>query len=138
MTNQQAVLSADEIKAETRALRRRKRAILLLVVPLLAFIFFAFVPPIATMLYRIVYNPKLVVLIPQTVDALSGWKKAELPEPAVFSAFAAELKQLAEARRSGVLAAAINRAYPGASSLVNATARKFRKMPDDTLIKDGM
>ncbi|NYT86215.1 ABC transporter permease [Pollutimonas harenae] len=138
MTTQQAVLSADEIKAETRALRRRKRASLLLVVPLLAFIFFAFVAPIATMLYRSVYNPTLVELIPKTVHELSGWKKTELPEPVVFSTFAAELKQLAEARRSGILAAAINRAYPGASSLVNATARKFRKMPDDALIKDGM
>lgn len=138
MASQQAVLSADEIRAETRALRRRKRASLLLVVPLLLFIFFAFVAPIATMLYRSVYNPTLVELIPKTVHELSGWKKTELPDPVVFSTFAKELKQLAEARRSGVLAAAINRAYPGASSLVNATARKFRKMPDDTLIKDGM
>lgn len=138
MASQQAVLSANEIQAETRALRRRKRASLLLVVPLLVFIFFAFVAPIATMLYRSVYNPTLVELIPKTVHELSGWKKTELPEPVVFSTFAKELKQLAEARRSGVLAAAINRAYPGASSLVNATARKFRKMPDDKLIKDGM
>ncbi|NYT59390.1 ABC transporter permease [Alcaligenaceae bacterium] len=137
MTSQQAVLSADEIQAETRALRRRKRASLLLVVPLLVFIFFAFVAPIATMLYRSVYNPTLVELIPKTVQELSGWKKTELPNPVVFSSFAKELKQLAESRQSGVLAAAINRAYPGASSLVNATARKFRKLPDDTLIKDG-
>src|SRR5690606_25383358 len=138
MTNQQAVLSADEIQAETRALRRRKRASLLLVVPLLVFIFFAFVAPIATMLYRSVYNPTLVELIPKTVQELSGWKQTELPDPVVFSSFAKELKQLAETRQSGVLAAAINRAYPGASSLVNSTARKFRKLPDDTLIKDGM
>lgn len=137
MTSQQAVLSADEIQAETRALRRRKRASLLLVVPLLVFVFFAFVAPIATMLYRSVYNPTLVELIPKTVEELSGWKKTELPDPLVFSTFATELKQLAESRRSGVLAAAINRAYPGASSLVNATARKFRRLPDTTLVKDG-
>lgn len=137
MTSQQAVLSTDEIQAETRALRRRKRASLLLVVPLLVFVFFAFVAPIATMLYRSVYNPTLVELIPKTVEELSGWKKTELPDPLVFSTFATELKQLAESRRSGVLAAAINRAYPGASSLVNATARKFRRLPDTTLVKDG-
>src|SRR5690606_36869268 len=122
----------------TRALRRRKRACLLLVLPLLAFIFFAFVAPIATMLYRSVYNPTLVELIPKTVHELSRWQKTEAPDPVVFSTFASELKQLAEERRSGVLAAAINRAYPGASSLVDATARKFRKIPDDTLLKDGM
>ncbi len=137
MTSQQAALSADEIRAEIRALKRRKRASLLLVVPLLVFIFFAFVAPIATMLYRSVYNPTLVELIPKTVQELSGWKKTELPDPVVFSTFAKELKELAESRRSGVLAAAINRAYPGASSLVNSTARKFRRLPDDTLIKDG-
>src|SRR3546814_12230034 len=107
MASQQAVLSANEIQAETRALRRLRRASLLRVVPLLVFIFFAFVAPIATMLYRSVYNPTLVELIPKTVHELSGWKKTELPEPVVFSTFAKELKQLAEARRSGVLAAAI-------------------------------
>ncbi|MGB6105808.1 MAG: ABC transporter permease [Pusillimonas sp.] len=137
MTSQQATLSADEIRVEAMALRRRKRASLLLVVPLLAFIFFAFVAPIATMLYRSVYNPTLVELIPETMGELSAWKDTELPEPIVFSTLATELKQLAETRRAGVLAAAINRAYPGASSLVNATARKFRSVPGDTLANDG-
>lgn len=137
MAGQQVALSASEIRAESKELRRRRRGSLLLVAPLLAFIFFAFVAPIATMLYRSVYNPTLVELIPNTLEQLAKWKDSELPEPVVFSALAVELKQLAESRRSGILAAAINRAYPGASSLVNATARKFRQMPDGTLVKEG-
>ncbi|MDS1141346.1 ABC transporter permease [Pusillimonas sp. SM2304] len=137
MAGQHVALSASEIRAESKELRRRRRGSLLLVAPLLAFIFFAFVAPIATMLYRSVYNPTLVELIPNTLEQLAKWKDSELPEPVVFSALAVELKQLAESRRSGILAAAINRAYPGASSLVNATARKFRKMPDGTLAKEG-
>jgi len=137
MNGQQTALSASEVKTEVKALRRRRRLSLLLVAPLLAFIFFAFVAPIATMLYRSVYNPTLVELIPDTLEQLAKWKNTELPEPIVFSTLAVELKQLAENRRSGILAAAINRAYPGASSMVNATARKFRRLPGDTLVKDG-
>src|SRR5690606_32096490 len=133
MNGQQTALSASEVKTEVKALRRRRRLSLLLVAPLLAFIFFAFVAPIATMLYRSVYNPTLVELIPDTLEQLAKWKNTELPEPIVFSTLAVELKQLAENRRSGILAAAINRAYPGASSMVNATARKFRRLPGDTL-----
>ncbi|QAA93119.1 ABC transporter permease [Pollutimonas thiosulfatoxidans] len=125
--------SAGEVQAERRELRRRRRISLLLVVPLLAFIFFAFVAPIATMLYRSVYNPTVVELIPKTVEALSDWTTTELPDPEAFSAMAGELKQLATNRQAGVLAAAVNRAHPGASSLINSTARKMRNAQGEQL-----
>lgn len=129
--------SAREIQAERRELRRRRRTSLLLVVPLLAFIFFAFVAPIATMLYRSVYNPTVVELIPVTVKALSSWKDGELPPPDAFTAMARELKTLAQERKAGILAAAVNRAQPGASSLINSTARKMRRADDAELTQDS-
>lgn len=130
-------LSSKEVAQERKALARRRRASLLLVLPLLAFVFFAFVAPISTMLYRSVYNPAVVELIPETLQALSKWDGDDLPSDTTRVTMARELRSLAEERRAGVLAAAVNRAYPGASSLINATARKMRSVTDDALQSEG-
>lgn len=126
-------LSSKELDQERRALARRRRVALLLVAPLLAFIFFSFVAPIASMLYRSIYNPAVVELIPDTLRELSSWKGNGPPAEATRATLARELRALAQERRAGILAAAVNRAYPGASSLINATARKMRNLSDDDL-----
>lgn len=130
-------LSSEEIAQERKALARRRRASLLLVVPLLAFIFFTFVAPIATMLYRSVYNPDVVELIPETLERLSEWDGDGLPPDEVRSAMARELRRLAEERKAGVLAAAVNRAWPGASSLINSTARRMRSASEADITGRG-
>lgn len=130
-------LSSEEIAQERKALARRRRASLLLVVPLLTFIFFTFVAPIATMLYRSVYNPDVVELIPQTLEQLSQWDGDGLPPEETRAAMARELRRLAEERKAGVLAAAVNRAWPGASSLINSTARRMRSAPEAELAERG-
>lgn len=130
-------LSTDEIHQELKALRRRRLLALALVAPLLLFIFFSFVAPIASMLYRSVYSPDVVELIPDTVAALASWDQNAQPGPDVLTAMATELNQLANERKAGVLAAAVNRAWPGASSLINATARKMRKHDNTTLRETG-
>ncbi|TEA78144.1 ABC transporter permease [Allopusillimonas ginsengisoli] len=129
-------LTPDEVRTERRELQRRKRIAFLLVVPLLAFIFFAFVAPIASMLYRSVYNPAVAELIPETVAALSDWKTG-LPDDDAFKAFAGELRTLANERKSGTLAAAVNRIQPGSSSLINATARKMRQLSTEDIASNG-
>lgn len=126
-------LSNKEISQERQVLARRRRASLFLVAPLLVFIFFSFVAPIASMLYRSVYNPAVVELIPETLAELSQWDGDGLPSDATRAAMARELRALAQERRAGVLAAAVNRAYPGASSLINSTARKMRNLKDEEL-----
>jgi putative spermidine/putrescine transport system permease protein len=135
--NGSGALSDAERRSARAELNRRRRLALLLVTPLLAFIFFAFVAPIASMLYRSIYNPTIVELIPHTLEHLSRWKATALPDQAAFSSMALELKTLAANRKAGVLAAAVNRAYPGASSLVNATARKMRAVDDAELERAG-
>src|SRR5690554_2964670 len=130
-------LSTHEIHQELKALRRRRVLALALVAPLLLFIFFSFVAPIASMLYRSVYSPDVVELIPDTVAALASWEQNAQPGPDVLTAMATELNQLATERKAGVLAAAVNRAWPGASSLINATARKMRKHDNTTLRETG-
>jgi len=123
-------LTLDEARAERRELGRRRRTALLLVAPLLAFVLFAFFAPIANMLYRSVYNPTLAELIPQTLEHLKQWDEAPLPSAETFASMATELKKLSAERKAGVLAAAVNQAYPGASSLINSTARRMRGLDD--------
>src|SRR5690606_17749056 len=130
-------LSSKEIRQERQALARRRRASLLLVAPLIAFIVFAFVAPIASMLYRRVYNPAVVELIPETLKLLSRWDGKGLPAEATRASMARELRTLARERRAGVLAAAVNRAHPGASSLITSTARKTRNADDEALQSQG-
>lgn len=130
-------LSPSEVRQELSMLRRRRMLALALVAPLLLFIFFSFVAPIASMLYRSVYNPEVVELIPETVTALSSWDQQTPPDTNVLTAMATELSLLAQERRAGVLAAAVNRDWPGASSLINASARKLRNVDASTLRNKG-
>src|SRR5690606_14178206 len=125
-----AALAPHEVRAERAELRRRRRTALLLVAPLLAFVLVAFFTPIASMLYRSVYNPTLAELIPRTLEQLTQWKDTRLPSTETYAAMAAELKRLSAERKAGVLAAAVNQAYPGASSLINASARRMRGLPE--------
>lgn len=129
-------LSPEEILHERSVLRRRRIMALALVAPLLVFIFFSFVAPIASMLYRSIYNPDVVELIPETVEALSPWNQQDLPGNDVLTAMAVELSRLANERRAGVLAAAVNRGWPGASSLINSSARRLRSQ-DETVLRDN-
>src|SRR5690606_6200067 len=105
-------LSSKELAQERKALARRRRASLLLVAPLIAFVCFAFVAPIASMLYRSVYNPDVAELIPDTLELLNEWDKEGIPFDASHATLALVLGFLAQERRTGVLAAAVNRAYP--------------------------
>lgn len=123
-------LTAKEKHTEHQEVRRRRRTALLLVTPLLLFVLLAFAAPIASMLYRSAYNPALAELVPDTLAQLNDWKDTPLPEPAAYASMAAELKKLSAERKAGVLAAAVNQTYPGASSLINASARKMRSLED--------
>lgn len=130
-------LNREEVRQERSTLRRRRVMALALVAPLLLFIFFSFVAPIASMLYRSVYNPDVVELIPETVKALSSWDQQTPPGDDILTAMAVELSKLAKERRAGVLAAAVNRGWPGASSLINSSARKLRSQDETTLRARG-
>lgn len=130
-------LSSTEQAQERRNLRRRKYIAFALVAPLLLFIIFSFVAPIASMLYRSIYNPDIIQLIPQTTAELSVWDGQDIPSDKTLNLMALELNQLAQDRKAGVFAAAVNRSWPGASSLVNSTARKMRSVSTDELKLNG-
>jgi len=123
-------LTPDEIRQADRNIRRRKWLAILFVTPLQLFIFVTFVAPIGTMLYRSFYHPTVAELIPDTLAQLNDWAEEsdDLPPSAALNTFAVELQTLANERLSGKLAEEINRAYPGASSLIKSTARKMRRV----------
>jgi putative spermidine/putrescine transport system permease protein len=130
-------LTREDVLIARRSLNRRRMTAVGLVVPLLIFILFAFFAPIATMLYRSVYNPTVVQLIPETLRKLQSWDGLATPDEAVLTSMAVDLKRLANNRTSGKLAEEFNRGLPGTSSVVKSTARQFRRMDDEVLAANG-
>jgi len=130
-------LSKEDLGSAHRELRRRKLTAFLFVAPLLAFLLFAFVAPIGSMLFRSVHNPNVADLIPDTLERMGEWDGDALPGPEVLNQFALDLKRLANERTSGRLAGEVNRIMPGASSLIQSTARRVRAVPDEDLQERG-
>ncbi len=132
-----STLTREEMAVATRALNRRRLTAFALVTPLLAFIGFAFVAPITTMLHQGVYNPTVAELIPDTLARLQDWDGHGVPDDLVLATMAVDLKRLANDRTAGKLAEELNRGLPGTSSIVKATARKLRNVADHDLPSVG-
>ncbi|MGC8203520.1 ABC transporter permease [Aliiroseovarius sp. PTFE2010] len=130
-------MNRHDARNAAKELRRRKLTAFLFVVPLLAFIIFAFVAPIATMLFRSVHNPTVAALVPDTLAAMKTWDGDGLPPEAAMTQFAIDMKRLANDRTSGQLAEEVNRVLPGTSSVVKSTARKLRRVDDAELAASG-
>ncbi len=130
-------LEREDARNAAREVRARRLRAFLFVAPLLAFIAFAFVAPIASMLFRSVHNPVVAELAPASLAALEEWDGEGRPSDAALTTFAIDLKRLANERNSGRLAEEINRNLPGASSLVKSTARQLRRADDAALAADG-
>ncbi len=130
-------LNTQDAANARRQLRRRRTQAFLFVVPLLVFILFAFVAPITTMLFRSVYNPTVAELVPETLEMLEDWEGETLPEPAVVTQMAIDMKRMANNRTSGKFADEINRALPGMSSVIKSTARGLRRVEDAELAANG-
>ncbi len=111
-----------------RSQRRQRRRAFYLVAPLLAFLVVTFGWPIATMIWRSVYNPEVSQYLPETADAISDWNGKDVPDEKVFAAMAADMKVGSEDRTIGRAAGRINRDIPGARSLVMGTARHLDEM----------
>ena len=111
-----------------RAMRRNRVKALLLVAPLLLFILFTFMIPIAQMLWRSVDNPELGEAIPETLALLEEWDGEGTPPEEVYAVFAAEMKAGRQAKTIGKVGARLNREVSGTRSLVNKTARRIGKV----------
>ena len=93
---------AEDVRKSVR--RSRRLSTLrnsVLVLPLLAFLLFAFTVPILLFMYRSVDNGLLHRSFPHTNAALAGLASpADVPE-AAYAALAADLKAIPESRRTG-------------------------------------
>jgi putative spermidine/putrescine transport system permease protein len=137
MTDASKGLNPTDARNAAREVRMRRLQAFLFVVPLLVFIVFAFVAPIATMLFRSVHNPTVANLVPETLALLEDWSGDTLPDGSILTQFATDMKRMANDRTSGQIADAINRALPGMSSVVKSTARELRRVDDAVLAANG-
>ncbi|MEM6463929.1 MAG: ABC transporter permease [Pseudomonadota bacterium] len=115
-----------------RALRVRKLYAALLVLPLFFFVMISFVLPIADMLYRSVENNIVPETLPRTIVALQAWdeRSGETPSEDVFSAFAVDLREAAEAKRHTRLGSRLNYEKSGVSSLFRKTGRRVGRFEE--------
>ena len=133
MSDSSPVIAADgrPLKASlNRALRRQKFRALMLIAPLLVFVLFSFIAPIADMLYRSIENDIVSETLPRTVVALNDWDSAsgEVPEEPVFQAFAVDLAEAVEAKNHTKLGRRLNYEFSGMSSLFRQAKSLLRKV----------
>ena len=139
------LLSADGTplkKSLSRSLRQQKIRALLLIAPLLIFIFVAFIMPIVSMLSRSVENDLVSQTLPKTVQALQSWDalSGELPSEPVYAAFALDIQNAAKAKVHTKVGLRLNYEKSGIASLFKKTARKAKKwdIQNDGPFKDKL
>ncbi|MGN7295444.1 ABC transporter permease [Rhizobium sp. SAFR-030] len=97
-----------------------------LIGPLVAFIVFAFVLPLGTMLFYAINNPEVRNALPRTLEVLKSWDGASDPPAAAYEALVADIKSNG---RPNVLAEAgrrLNYEITGFRSLLAKTVRSTR------------
>ncbi len=99
---------------------------LALVLPLVAFLIFAFILPIGNMLVRSVDNQVIINTFPNTIDALADWDDSALPDEAIFASLADEMKTAQRQRLLGKVGTRLNYEKPGMRGLFNKTGRQIR------------
>lgn len=115
-------------QALARASRRARRRALLLVLPLLLFVFVTFVVPIGQMLGRSVNNDGFSANMPAMTAWFADNPAGTVPDEAAYAALAADLKQTAADRTVGIVGTRINYDVPGTRSLFTSTARKAKDL----------
>jgi putative spermidine/putrescine transport system permease protein len=117
------------LKARLRRAERMQRLRALgLVLPLFLFILVVFVTPIAILLTRAVDNPEIADNLPLTTTALKDWNGTDLPDEAVYAAFAEDLKVAQKAKATGLLGKRLNYEMPGTRSKMLQAGRAAEKM----------
>ncbi len=117
-----------------RSLRRQKLRALMLVAPLLLFVLFSFIVPIASMLFRSVENSIVQQTLPLTVEALQSWDEnsGELPDEAVYDAFVRDMVVAVDNKTHTRLGSRLNYEETGMSSMFRRSGRKMGKLDPET------
>ena len=133
------MLSADGTPLKqslARSLRREKIRALMLIAPLLIFVMFSFLIPIASMLFRSVENGIVQEILPETVIALEQWDEStgELPGEEVYSAFVRDMVIAIDAKAHTRVGSRLNYEESGMSSMFRRSGRAIDRLD---LVKDA-
>lgn len=124
-----AVIDAPALRRSlARVEARRRWGAIALTLPLLLFLLFTFLVPIAALLMRAVENPEVANTLTRTGDALAKWDRQSPPPAAAYAAVVNDLRALSASSEAGALARRLNSEVPGARSLVMGT---YRALPID-------
>ena len=121
-----------------RAERGRQFKALALVLPLLLFLLFTFVGPLAGMLWRSVDDWEVRQVLPHTVAALADWDGKDVPDEEAYAALAGDIQA---ARASGTVAIAskrLNYALNGFRTILASTARNLKAEPEPGTAKETL
>ena len=128
-TSSELILTADgtplKVSLERSLLRRKLRAVALVLPPML-FLIILFVVPIGNLLTRSVDNTLLTEALPRTFTAFEAWDRKTLPQEPMFEAMFLDLTT-AEKYVLGKTSTRLNYEKPGWKSLIKKSTRKFRK-----------
>ena len=113
-----------------RAQRRSRMVAFLMVFPLLLFMVFAFLVPIADMLLLSVDNSIVEKILPKTVKSIKYWDPHEgkLPDEAVYAAMVDDIKKAKKAREHTKIGSRLNYESSGFASLFRKAGRKVKKI----------
>ncbi len=121
-----------------RAERARQLKALALVLPLLLFLLFTFLGPIAGMLWRSVEDWEVPQVLPHTVAALADWDGRDLPDEAAFAALAGDLQAARAAGTVAVAAKRLNYTLNGFRTILTSTARNLKTAPEPGTARDTL
>ncbi|WFU42914.1 ABC transporter permease [Bradyrhizobium sp. CB82] len=113
-----------------RAERARQVKALSLVLPLLAFLLFTFLGPIAGMLWHAVDDWEVRQVLPHTVAALAGWDGKDLPDEKAYAALADDILAARAAGTLAIAAKRLNYAVNGFRTILTSTARNLKAPPE--------
>ena len=111
-----------------QSLFRNKLRAFGLVSPLLIFLLFLFVLPIALLLWQGVYDPRFSNLMPETSNILEDWDGVSEPTEDMYAALVVDLVNAKKNKTIGKVATRVNRELSGTRSLFTSTARKASKL----------
>ena len=111
-----------------QSLFRNKLRAFGLVSPLLIFLLFLFVLPIALLLWQGVYDPRFSNLMPETSNILEDWDGVSKPTEDMYAALVVDLVNAKKNKTIGKVATRVNRELSGTRSLFTSTARKASKL----------
>ena len=127
------ILTTDGIPLKQslkKAERKNKIRALLLVSPLLLFIFFTFIVPIGSMLTRSTDDSYINKIFPNTFKVYQKWDRQGLPPEEVYAAMFIEIKK-ASGFEIGKASTRMNYAKSGWKSMIKKSKRKFKKIGED-------